>query len=213
MPQNAPDTNPRQAEQKAERKAEQEREPGQQESEQQRDAATGQFASELTPEALSHRQHGAYQMRLAGASYRDIARAYGVDKRTAGRDVKAVHDQAMTEAFEGTEQMRQASAARLDIALFAVMPDVKKGNLKAVDAMLRIEKRRAELLGLDAPKRFEHTGENGGPIETSTDINIREQWTPQEASARAQELLRRLEVINRANDSVAAERQRKAERN
>lgn len=175
--------------------------------------ASGRFTTELTPEALSHRQHGAYQMRLAGASYRDIARAYGVGKDTAARDVKAVHDLAMAEAFETTEQMRQVSASRLDIALFAVMPLVKAGSLKAVDTMLRIEKRRAELLGLDAPKRFEHTGENGSPIEMNSNVNIREQWTPQEAAARAQELLRRLEVINRENNNIAAERQKKAERN
>ena len=166
------------------------------------DAHTGRFTSELTPEALAMRQHQAYQMRLAGASYQSIARALSVDKRTAARDVKTLHEQALAESYEGVEQLRSQQAARLDIALFAVMPAVKAGSLKAVDSMLRIEKRRAELLGLDAPKRFEHTGENGAPMEVNSTVSVREQWTPQEAAARAKELLRRLEVINQENERV-----------
>ncbi len=174
--------------------------------------ATGQFASELTPESIAQRQLQAYQMRLAGATYENIGRALGVDRKTAGRDVKAVHDQLLSEAYEDLGQMRSQSAARLDIALFALMPAVKKGDLKAIRTLTLLEKRRAELLGLDAPRKFEHTGENGGPIETTGTINIREQWSPQEAAEKARELTRRLDVISRETQRQAEER-RKAERN
>ena len=158
------------------------------------------------------RRLAAYTMRVkGGASYRDIARAQGVSLRTSYTDVQAVMDYFRKATFESVQDARQMATERLDIALFAVMPAVKRGDLKAISQMLRIEKRRAELLGLDAPTRLEHTGENGGPIETTVNanINIREQWTPQEAAQRAQELIRRMEVVNREN----ARHQSKAERN
>lgn len=39
--------------------------------------------------------------------------------------------------------------------------------LAAIDRLLKIEERRAKLLGLDAPKKTELTGADGGPVEFS----------------------------------------------
>ena len=160
----------------------------------------GQFKSELSPEALALRQFNAYKMRLAGASFDDIGRVLGVSRFTAARDVSAVHANLQVEAVEDIEALRQQEAARLDIALFAIMPAVKKGNLFAVDRLIAIEKRRAELLGLDAARKMELTGKDGGAIQTEN--NIRERWTPQEAALKAQELLRRMEIAQRATSRV-----------
>lgn len=171
----------------------------------------GQFASQTTHEAIIHRQRSSYMMRLAGASYDDIARAQGVSRTTAFLDVRETQRAIDAEAYEEMALMRAQSAARLDMMLFAVLPMARKGDYKSIKAALAIEKRRAELLGLDAPRKFEHTGENGGPIETTGTINIREQWSPQEAAEKARELTRRLEVISRETQRQAEER--KAERN
>lgn len=147
--------------------------------------------------AIGERRLGAYTMRVkSGASYRDIARAYHVDVHTAYSDVQAVQSYFRRTAYESIEDVREQQAARLDMALFAVMPQVKKGDYFAIKSMLAIEKRRSALLGLDAPNRTELTGKNGGPVETE---NIREKWSPEEATARTNELLRRMEVINRQN--------------
>jgi hypothetical protein len=41
-----------------------------------------------------------------------------------------------------------------------------KRTVEWVNARLAIKKRRADLLGLDAPKRTEVSGADGGPIQT-----------------------------------------------
>lgn len=164
--------------------------------------ATGKFSSELTPEALVLRQHNAYKMRLAGAAYDDIAGALKISRSTAARDVKVAHEGCLSETTEGLALMRQQEAARLDVALFAVMPKVKRGDLLAVDRLIALSKRRSDLLGLDAPKRVELTGKNGGPVET--EVNIREQWSPAEARERTQEMVRRLQVAERETSRPAS---------
>ena len=49
--------------------------------------------------------------------------------------------------------------------MFPAFQRVVDGELAMIDPCLRIEKRRAELWGLDAPKRAEVTGANGEAIE------------------------------------------------
>jgi hypothetical protein len=39
---------------------------------------------------------------------------------------------------------------RLDAALVAIWPDIEAGDCKAIETMLKIEERRAKLLGLDS---------------------------------------------------------------
>ncbi len=160
-----------------------------------RDQAGAFLTTELSPEAVLFRQAQAYKMRLAGAPYDGIASALGVSSTTAARDVKAAHEAFRRETAEELALMRQQQLDRLNLALFAVMPLVKKGDLPAVDRMLAIEKRRSDLMGLDAPRRVELTGKDGSPIEQ--DINIREHWTPEEARERAIEIGRRIGVAVR----------------
>jgi hypothetical protein len=53
---------------------------------------------------------------------------------------------------------------RLDALHRAVWPDAMEGKLGAIDRCLAISKRRAELLGLDAPSKHQVTGKDGEPI-------------------------------------------------
>lgn len=122
------------------------------------------------------------EYRKAGLSYRKIAEQMGCSVSTVYEAVK----RAMAVVSETTAQqakvIRDTELERLDelqVALWskargrpargtpgdpnyqpAVEPD-----MKAVDRLLRIMERRAKLLGIDAPERFEHTGANGGAIE------------------------------------------------
>jgi GTP-dependent phosphoenolpyruvate carboxykinase len=56
---------------------------------------------------------------------------------------------------ESTEAVRQVVLKRLDQMLLTVWSDVLNGDNAAVQTALRIEERRASLLGLDAPKQIE----------------------------------------------------------
>ena len=56
---------------------------------------------------------------------------------------------------ESTEAVRQLELQRLDQMLFPIWPQVLTGDQGAISTALRIQERRASLLGLDAPKQIE----------------------------------------------------------
>jgi hypothetical protein len=50
-----------------------------------------------------------------------------------------------------------ASLARIDHALTKLWPDIDKGDPKAIETMIKLEARRARMLGLDAPEKSDVT--------------------------------------------------------
>lgn len=113
---------------------------------------------------VANKQRQALEMRNLGASYERIAAELGYsDKSGAWRAVQAALDRAVIEpAFE----QRQMMAERLDILLRRCLGAFLEGDLDQVRNVLAIEKRRAELFGLDAAKGLEITGPAGGPVQT-----------------------------------------------
>jgi len=97
----------------------------------------------------------ALDLRLAGASYRQIAFALGVGVKTAWQDVNRALQEYLTEPVE---QIRAAEIARLDRLLMAYWQKALGGDESAAYLFLAIMDRRARLLGLDAPKRIDVTG-------------------------------------------------------
>ena len=122
----------------------------------------------LSPETIEkYRQ--VWVLRLAGMSFEDIAKNVGyADKSGAKRAFDAASERWVVESVE---QQRQIQSDRLDRLLFPAFQRVVDGDLNLIETCLRIEKRRAELWGLDAPKRAEVTGADGAAIE----INFAEQ--------------------------------------
>lgn len=113
---------------------------------------------------VANKQRQALQLRNLGASYETIAEQLGyADKSGAYRAVKAALDRAVIEpAFE----QRQIMAERLDLMTRRCIEAFIQGDLDQVRNLLAIEKRRAELFGLDAKKNIEVTGPGGNPIQT-----------------------------------------------
>lgn len=68
---------------------------------------------------------------------------------------------------EAVEEHRKVEGERLNKAWKAISKRAFKGELTAIDSMLRIMDRRAKLLGLDAPSKnqTELTGPDGGPLQ------------------------------------------------
>jgi|SRR5579871_1043612 len=96
------------------------------------------------------KQRRAMEMRLAGASYQKIADELGYSG-TAG-SYKAVMS-AMDETIrEPAEKLRPLELDRLDGLLETWYPLARAGDEKAADIVLKIQARRARLLGLDAPE-------------------------------------------------------------
>jgi hypothetical protein len=117
-----------------------------------------------TQRVKAHDRHlRALEMRKAGASYRQIAANLGYAQAQGAH--KAVRFALRATLKEPAEELRHLEELRLDTALLAIWRSVQAGDLQAVDRLLGISKRRAELLGLAGPKRHEVSGPEGGPIE------------------------------------------------
>ncbi len=95
------------------------------------------------------RRGEALQLRLGGASFRQIA-----DKLDFGGPsgaFKAV-DQALKDYLqEPADQLRQLELARLDAWTLSLAPACNAGDTDAIRTALRVMERRTKLTGLDAP--------------------------------------------------------------
>lgn len=100
-------------------------------------------------------QMKALALRKAGVSYQSIADAIGYkDPSGAWRAVKSALKLTLQEP---AEELRTLELARLDDMLKAIASHVQAGNLTAIDRALKIQDRRAKLLGLDMPAKLDVT--------------------------------------------------------
>ena len=117
----------------------------------------------------AERKRNALELRLAGASYRDIADALQVSPATALQDCKeALADIPAQQA----DEMRTVELSRLDRLQRAVWPRAIKGDLQAVDRAIKIIDRRAKLFGLDAPQQVQITA-NDIDLDAAVDKMLR----------------------------------------
>jgi hypothetical protein len=93
---------------------------------------------------------------MAGASFDEIAESLGYADR--GGAFKAVMTALNSTLLEPAAEVRELELKRLDRLWLAVWDLATKGDLQAVDACLRIMKRRADFEGLDAPRDMRHSG-------------------------------------------------------
>ncbi len=116
------------------------------------------MAGKHDPEVIA-KERQALELRRAGVTYDLIAERVGYSERGAAR--KAVV-RALRRTLEGpAEDVRELEADRLDRLQSGLWAQAMKGNLGAVDRVLRLMERRARLLGLDQPTQVqaEHTGD------------------------------------------------------
>jgi len=104
------------------------------------------------------RQRGqqAVKLRMAGATTKQIADQLGyANESGAYKAIMRELEQTARDMGEGTEAVRQLELRRLDQMQFPIWNQVLAGDQGAIGAVLRIQERRASLLGLDAPKQIE----------------------------------------------------------
>jgi hypothetical protein len=105
-------------------------------------------------------------LRLAGVSDQtSIARELGVSQSTVSRLFAKLDQQYLARAGEDTATLKGQQYERCEAMLGTVWQAARGGDLAAIDRVERFLRREAELMGLDAPKRQELTGENAGPIQ------------------------------------------------
>ena len=101
-------------------------------------------------------------LRIAGYSYRAIAKQLEISERTAYLDVQGELGRLDALNQEKAERARELEARRLDEYTLKLAPGIDSGDPRAVLAAVRCLERRAKLLGLDAPQQL--AGVDGGPL-------------------------------------------------
>jgi hypothetical protein len=112
-------------------------------------------------EALE-KQRQALALRMAGASFDEIAESLGyADRGGAHKAVMAAIESTLPEP---ALQVRELELKRLDRLWLAAWKAATDGDLQAIAVCLQIMKRRADFEGLDKAKKLEHTGPDGKAI-------------------------------------------------
>lgn len=106
------------------------------------------------------REEQAIALRLAGATQQAIADKIGYRSAEGARKALA-RAMARIGPPEDVERARQLETARLDRALMAIWPQVTKGDYAAIDRLVKLSKRRSEIMGLDAPVKIAPTDPTG----------------------------------------------------
>lgn len=99
----------------------------------------------------TERRKKAVALRIAGATFEQIGDQLGVSTQAAHKLVTTALEETRRITGEAAEQLRQTELTRLDALQTALWSDAVKGDVQAVDRILKIMQRRAMLLGLDAP--------------------------------------------------------------
>lgn len=110
------------------------------------------------------RQH-AFELRCQKKTFRQIADALGVSVCTAFQYVDEHWQKVEALTIEKADCLRQMELKTLDEMEARWMPlavhpeaEASGDSLKAVDRVLKIQERRAKLLGIDAPEKHELSG-------------------------------------------------------
>ncbi|WP_128000939.1 hypothetical protein [Piscinibacter defluvii] len=120
------------------------------------------------------RQAKAIALRCAGLSYASIAAHLGIGRSQAHALVCRGLDDARSQVAAAADELRALELSRLDGMLAKVYPRAARGDLPAVDRVLKISERRAKLLGLDAPERhaLQGGGEGAPPIVSDARVTF-----------------------------------------
>jgi len=113
-------------------------------------------ASKAQRAKTAQRRAQAIALRLAGASYEQIAQQLGYASRSAAyTDIDRALRKGLAEQERDGALLRQQELERLDRLQAGIWPRAISGDYRAADTALRIIDRRCKLLGLDAPQRVE----------------------------------------------------------
>lgn len=119
-------------------------------------------------------QEKAIDLRRAGVGFVEIGQKLGIGKSTAHRMVEAGMESARAQITASSDDLKAQELSRLDGMLLKLYPKAAKGDVQAIDRVIKIGERRAKLLGLDAPVRtaLQGGGEDAPPISTVGETKV-----------------------------------------
>jgi hypothetical protein len=126
-----------------------------------------QPAPKLSPYRLNvlERQTQVFNLRRAGLDFANIARTVRPPYKEESGARYAFAMAMRRRHYEPPEELRLMERDRLDALQVELWKMAQGGSIKAHDTLLKLMKRRAELLGLDQPMKVEVAGPGGGPVK------------------------------------------------
>lgn len=111
-------------------------------------------ASKAKQADVAKRRADAIRLRLAGVDFETIADRLGYASRQhASKDVCRALDAFRAEEEGAVETWRELEGQRLDRLQAAAWSAAAKGDLKAIETVLKVMAQRSKLLGLEAEKQ------------------------------------------------------------
>ncbi len=110
------------------------------------------------------------ELRKLGYSYSEIGQALGISKQTAFNDVTRELAAIKAKIAESAEDLKTLECMRLDSMMKQALMKANGGDLKAIDRVIKIMIRRANLVGLDAPKKTAITDKEGSDLLTGAGL-------------------------------------------
>lgn len=101
------------------------------------------------------RKYEVLKLRRQGLTIKTISEKLGISHSTVHRNIKSCLKDCIKHGEKDVKYFRELELNRLDGMLNVLKEKVSEGDVKAVSVSLKIAKRRAELLGLDAPVKTE----------------------------------------------------------
>ena len=122
--------------------------------------------SEWSTQQRAEYRKRVWNLRLGGYSGSEIAEELGISTGAVFQLLKQAREAISETAAASAIEERKEANGRLDTMLRAIWPSATEGDLKAIQAALAIEDRRAKLQGLDAAAKSALDITSGGePIK------------------------------------------------
>ena len=120
--------------------------------------------SKLSPRRIDaqQKQQQAMELRMAGRTWQEIADHLGYASHTGAYE--AVKVALSRSNHEAAEDYRSLTIGRLTKILQVHWPLMLQADNNSTRLCLQTIKDMREVLGLDSPSKFEHTGADGAPI-------------------------------------------------
>lgn len=127
----------------------------------------GKQAGKIGLAEVRERETKAVQLRQAGVTYDQIAKAVGFADESGA--YKAVRRAIERRQYDAVDDLRAMELDRLDELHRSLWPKALNGNLHAVDRLLRVMQQRAKYIpGLEVPTAVDVTMTEVSPDEVNT---------------------------------------------
>lgn len=115
-------------------------------------------ASKAQRAATAARRANAIVLRLAGLDYDTIAQRLDyADRAAAYKDIERALQANIAQQAQSADALREVELMRLDRLQAAAWQAATRGELRAIETVLKVIDRRCRILGMDAPIKADIT--------------------------------------------------------